>query len=79
MSGFFTLEGPSFGPAAGGRPRSLVVLLHGLGADGNDLIQLAPYWADLLPGTEFLSPHGAQHIESAYRWSTTKSLRSDSP
>ena len=57
MSGFFTLEGPSFGPAAGGRPRSLVVLLHGLGADGNDLIQLAPYWADLLPGTEFLSPH----------------------
>jgi phospholipase/carboxylesterase len=57
MSSFFTLEGPSFGPAAGGRPRSLVLLLHGLGADGNDLIQLAPLWAEMLPGTEFLSPH----------------------
>ena len=30
MSGFFTLEGPSFGPAAGGRPRSLVVLGAGV-------------------------------------------------
>jgi phospholipase/carboxylesterase len=57
MSSFFTLDGPSFGPAAGGRPRSLVLLLHGLGADGNDLIQLAPLWAEMLPGTEFLSPH----------------------
>ncbi|MBL8698946.1 MAG: dienelactone hydrolase family protein [Alphaproteobacteria bacterium] len=57
MSDFFTLQGPSFGPAAGGRPRSLVILLHGLGADGDDLIQLAPYWADRLPTTEFLSPH----------------------
>jgi uncharacterized protein len=31
------------------------------------------------PRSEFLSPHGAQHIESAYGWSTTKSLRRDSP
>ena len=37
-------------------PRQLVVLLHGLGADGNDLIGLAPYWAPLLPDAEFLSP-----------------------
>lgn len=57
MSDFFTLQGPSFGPAAGGRPRSLVILLHGLGADGDDLIQLAPYWAERLPTTEFVSPH----------------------
>jgi phospholipase/carboxylesterase len=57
MSDFFTLDGPAFGPAGGGRPRSLVVLLHGLGADGNDLIELAPYWADRLPGTVFVSPH----------------------
>src|SRR5260370_22967444 len=52
-----TLEGPSRAPRAGGKPTSLVVLLHGLGADGNDLISLAPYWAPLLPNTEFLSPH----------------------
>jgi phospholipase/carboxylesterase len=57
MSDFFTLDGPGFGPVAGGRARSLVVLLHGLGADGHDLIQLAPHWAELLPSTAFVSPH----------------------
>lgn len=57
MSDMFMLDGPRFGPAAGGRPQSLVLLLHGLGADGNDLISLAPYWARLLPQTAFVSPH----------------------
>jgi phospholipase/carboxylesterase len=50
------LSGPSRQPAAGGTPRQLVILLHGLGADGNDLIGLAPYWAPLLPQAEFISP-----------------------
>ena len=36
------LDGPSFGPHAGGAPGHLVILLHGYGADGNDLIGLAP-------------------------------------
>jgi phospholipase/carboxylesterase len=53
----FDLEGPRFGPAAGGRPDSIVVLLHGLGADGNDLISLAPVFARALPLTAFVSPH----------------------
>jgi phospholipase/carboxylesterase len=52
-----TLSGPSHPPASGGRPRQLVVLLHGLGADGNDLIGLAPFWSRLLPEAEFLSPN----------------------
>ena len=53
---FPTLSGPIQPPASGGKPRQLVVLLHGLGADGNDLIGLAPYWAPLLPEAEFVSP-----------------------
>jgi len=52
-----TLGGPVRKPSSGGAPRQLVVLLHGLGADGNDLIGLAPYWAPLLPDAEFISPH----------------------
>ncbi len=52
-----TLDGPSLPPAAGGGAKQLVVLLHGYGADGNDLIGLAPHWARLLPAAEFLSPH----------------------
>jgi phospholipase/carboxylesterase len=50
------LAGPVQKPASGGKPRQLVVLLHGLGADGSDLIGLAPYWAPLVPDAEFISP-----------------------
>lgn len=66
-----TLSGPSHGPAAGGKPRRLVLLLHGLGADGNDLIGLAPYWAPLLPEAEFLSPNAPFPCDLApygYQW-----------
>jgi phospholipase/carboxylesterase len=52
-----TLDGPSAGPKSGGRPKNLVVFLHGYGSNGDDLISLAPYWADLLPETEFVSPN----------------------
>ncbi|HET7593957.1 MAG TPA: phospholipase, partial [Stellaceae bacterium] len=51
-----SLSGPVRKPASGGKPRQLVVLLHGVGADGNDLIGLAPYWAPALPNAEFVSP-----------------------
>jgi phospholipase/carboxylesterase len=51
-----SLSGPVRKPASGGKPRRLVVLLHGVGADGNDLIGLAPYWAPALPDAEFVSP-----------------------
>lgn len=57
MSPQATLEGPSYGPASGGAAKHLVILLHGWGADGNDLIGLAPHWAPGLPDAEFLSPH----------------------
>ncbi len=57
MHGMVDISGLSFRPAAGGKPRRLVILLHGYGADGNDLLGLAPHWARLLPDTEFLSPH----------------------
>jgi len=59
------LHGPGLKPANGKKPASLVVLLHGVGADGNDLISLAPYWAPLLPETEFLSPDGPQPCDMA--------------
>jgi phospholipase/carboxylesterase len=52
-----TLSGPSRPPLAGGEPRRLVILLHGLGADGNDLIGLQQYWGRLLPEAEFVSPN----------------------
>ena len=57
MSDAFSLDGPRFGPAPG-QARRLVLLLHGVGADGHDLIGLAPYFAQGLTETAFVSPHG---------------------
>ena len=51
------LDGPRLAPADGAPPRQLVVLLHGLGADGTDLAGLAPAWAEALPGAAFVAPH----------------------
>lgn len=50
------LEGPRWGPASHAAPRQLVVLCHGLGADGRDLIDLAPPWGAALPDAAFAAP-----------------------
>ena len=55
MSSFFELNGPE--APAGGTVKKLVILLHGYGADGNDLIGLAGVWAPLLPHTQFAAPN----------------------
>lgn len=44
------------GPASGDAPKQVVVLLHGLGSNGQDLISLAPYFAKDLPDAIFISP-----------------------
>lgn len=43
-------------PANGQPADSLVVLLHGYGADGHDLIDLGREWRASLPRTEFMAP-----------------------
>lgn len=60
-----TLSGPSAPPASGCPPEQLVILLHGVGSDGDDLIQLAPYFATRLPDAEFIAPHGPQPFDMA--------------
>jgi phospholipase/carboxylesterase len=65
------LDGPSHGPQAGGKPGHLVVLLHGYGADGNDLIGLAPVLAPLMPDTVFHAPNAPHPCEGnpmGYQW-----------
>ena len=49
------LDGPRWGPKAG-KPAQLVVLCHGLGADGHDLIDLAPHWSGAVPHAAFAAP-----------------------
>ena len=50
------LTGPGFGPPSGDHPEHLCILLHGLGASGNDLIALAPLLAGSLPKARFTAP-----------------------
>jgi phospholipase/carboxylesterase len=59
------LDGPRWGPAAGGAPRRLIVLLHGLGADGFDLIDLAPGWGKAVPEALFVAPHAPEPCDIA--------------
>jgi phospholipase/carboxylesterase len=59
------LDGPRLAPANGRPATSLVVLLHGYGADGNDLIDLARAFAPVLPGTAFVSPHAPEPCADA--------------
>lgn len=66
-----TLTGPAFLPVSGEKPRKLVVFLHGLGADGQDLIGLAPLFAQSLPTAQFVSPDAPEPCDMApfgYQW-----------
>lgn len=52
------LDGPRLSPLSGGKTVHLVVLLHGVAANGNDLLFLARAWRTLLPEAEFIAPDG---------------------
>ena len=65
------IDGPSHGPHSGGKPRQLIVLLHGYGADGEDLIGLAPVLAPLMPDAVFHAPNAPERCDGnpmGYQW-----------
>jgi len=51
------LDGPGLAPLSGGKSVQLVVLLHGVAANGNDLLYLAHAWQKFLPEAEFIAPN----------------------
>ncbi|KQX35829.1 hypothetical protein ASD04_13270 [Devosia sp. Root436] len=58
-------------PASGGLPKQAVVLLHGYGSDGNDLIGLAPQWQGVLPDAVFISPNAPEpcrQLAFGFQW-----------
>jgi len=56
------LDGPHFHPE-NGEINSLIIFLHGFGADGQDLMGLAPFFAQHFPQTAFYAPNGPQPCE----------------
>lgn len=67
------LDGPRLQPQRGA-PDSLVVLVHGFGSSGDDLIGLAEAWQQALPTTYFVAPDGPESVPGmpahmpGYQW-----------
>lgn len=65
------LSGPSRPPRSGKPARQLVVLLHGWGADGPNLIDLADVFAQAMPDAHFIAPNAPYVCEAnpyGYQW-----------
>jgi phospholipase/carboxylesterase len=65
------LDGPSWGPASGATPKQLVVICHGYGADGHDLIDLAPSFGPAVPDALFIAvdaPERFPHAPAGRQW-----------
>ncbi|WP_419896515.1 alpha/beta hydrolase [Roseomonas sp. USHLN139] len=73
------LDGLRWGPASGGAPKLIVFLLHGYGADANDLIDLAPGWGRSVPEALFIAPHAPLPCEAGPYGRQWFSLQDRSP
>ncbi|MAE50486.1 MAG: phospholipase [Micavibrio sp.] len=67
-------------PPKSGLAKQLVILLHGLGSNGRDLISLAPYWQTAVPDALFVSPDAPFACDmvpagypDAYQWFSLQS------
>lgn len=65
------IEGPRLAPLSGAKPNALVILLHGYGSNGEDLIGLARMIQPALPDAAFVAPNAPSQIPrmaAAYQW-----------
>lgn len=65
-----SLTGPRLEAARGGSPESLVIFVHGYGADGNDLIGIGRVWQQVLTASAFVAPNGPDRCPGSpgYQW-----------
>lgn len=55
----------------GEKPNKLIFILHGYGADGANMLDIAEYYSNYLPNCYFVCPNGCQRFEyddSGYQW-----------
>lgn len=67
------IRGPVIEPMNGGAPRSAVILLHGLGANGDNLIDIGSMLAPEMPDTLFVAPNAPFDFDmmpgsGGYQW-----------
>jgi phospholipase/carboxylesterase len=74
------LSGPFKIPYNGKRPSKMVIFLHGVGADGHDLINLADEFEEVLDTAVFLSPNAPfpyDNFPMGYQWFSLKDYSED--
>lgn len=65
------LDGPRVPPKDGATADRLVIFVHGYGANGDDLIGLAPYFQKVMPTAAFASPNAPERVPGqpfGYQW-----------
>jgi len=64
------VNGSSKQPLSGAAPKQIVLLLHGFGSNGADLIAFAPQWQAAMPDALFLAPNAPEHsmMGAGYQW-----------
>src|ERR1700755_517965 len=60
------LDGPSVGPHSGGAVKQIILLLHGYGSNGADLISFAEVWRDVFPDAVFIAPNAPEPVPFTY-------------
>jgi len=67
-----TIFGPALTHIQGEKPQGLIVILHGYGASGDNLISLGYEWQGMLPTLDFVAPNGIYPWEGGmfggYQW-----------
>ena len=64
------LDGPRLNSLSG-QTKQLVIILHGYGADGADLLPLGRQWQQILPDAEFVAPNAPEFCQNppmGYQW-----------
>jgi phospholipase/carboxylesterase len=70
------LDGPRLKPL-GGTARQLVILVHGFGANGEDLISLGAQWQHMLPDAAFAAPNAPDRVPEApmgFQWFALRTM-----
>lgn len=65
------IDGPRVAPLSGGPAKQLVILVHGYGSNGDDLIGLVPFWRQAFPDAAWVSPNAPEPLPGmpgCYQW-----------
>ena len=71
MANLPDLNGPEAEPSSTSKPEQLIILVHGYGADGNDLFSLGQYFGQIAPGAAIIAPNAPYRCQASpfgFQW-----------